>query len=392
MRILHLITWLNYGGLENWLLNMLQAVPRDACAMDVCCKGPVLGQRADLARRLGVEVLHCPLGPTLVGFVRRLRQILVAGHYDVLHVHLDAHNGLPVYVARSLRLPVVATFHATEFPPMTGWLKLPIIRALRGIYTGVSLRYTLRHANLITGVSQGVLDALYGAQGWAVPADARVLHLGAPAPAPIAPAERVQLREQLGIPHTAPVIVHVGSLVTCKNHFVLIEAFERIANVVSESRLLVIGDGPLRAALQQRAAESPFRGRIQFLGTRSDVAALLQISDLFLFPSRREGLPVVLLEAQAAGLPIVAARIPGIMEAVQDGHTAVLHDPDDAVGMAASAVEILNSPARAQAFSAAGRERHKALFTLEAAANRLVRLYADGLMKPSSSLQSRISS
>jgi glycosyltransferase involved in cell wall biosynthesis len=374
LRVLHLITWLVHGGIEKWLLEMTRATPRSRCVMDFCCKGPAVGWRAGVARDLGATVWHCPLRPPGIGFIRRLKQILAEGRYDVLHVHLDAHSGLPVYVARSVGLPVIVTFHNTYFAPAVWWMKLPLVRNLRALYANRSVQYAVKHATLVTGVSRGVLESVYRPHA-PDPQRSRVLYLGAVTPTPQSGEQRAALRQTIGVPATAPVVLHVASFSPAKNHAGLLRIFREIAQAVPGSRLVMVGDGVLRAAIEESVKDDPIRDRLHFLGAREDVPALMQASDVFLFPSLHEGLPVTLIEAQAAGLPIVASRIPGITEAVEDSVSALLHDPADLEGMAASAAGLLTDPARARAMGEAGRRRHHDHFTQEAALERLLQLY-----------------
>ena len=376
IRVLHLITWLVHGGIEKWLLEMTRATPRSRCVMDFCCKGPAVGWRAGVARDLGATVWHCPLRPPGIGFIRRLKQILSEGRYDVLHVHLDAHSGLPVYVARSVGLPVIVTFHNTYFAPAVWWMKLPLMRNLRALYANRSVQYAVKHATLVTGVSRGVLESVYRPHA-PDPQRSRVLYLGSVTPAPQSGEQRAALRQTIGVPPTAPVVLHVASFSPAKNHAGLLRIFQKIAAAVPGSHLVMVGDGVLRTSIEESVKQYPFRDRLHFLGARDDVPALMQASDIFLFPSLHEGFGIVLIEAQAAGLPIVAARIAGVTEAVQDGVTAILHDPADLEAMAASAVGLLIDPARARALGEAGRQRHRDNFTQEAAVERLLKLYAE---------------
>jgi glycosyltransferase involved in cell wall biosynthesis len=378
MKVLHLITWLVHGGIEQWLLQMARTIPRSQCAMDFCCKGANLGWRADEAYEVHSEVLHCPLRPTVVGFVRQLKEILAAGRYDLLHVHLDAHSGLPVYVARSIGLPVVVTFHNTYFAPGVWWTKFAGVRHLRALYSKYSVRYAVDHATLVTGVSQGVLQSVYGRQT-PDPQRSRVLYLGTPTPRPLTSEQKQALRQAIGIPPAAPLLLHVASFSPAKNHAGLLDIFARVAQRVPGVHLAMTGDGALRGEIEQRVRHQPYRDSVHFLGLRNDVTDLMQASDAFVFPSFHEGFGIVLIEAQAAALPIVASRIGGVTEAVEDSVTAILHDPADIDGMAASTVRLLTDADRRRSLVDAGMARHRALFTQEAAVKRLLELYADCL-------------
>jgi glycosyltransferase EpsF len=98
LRVLHLITWLGRGGAEMWLMSMLHEIPRDVCAMDICCKGAHVGEMAPEAEELGAKVFHCPLDVTHVAFGRSLTGVLRAGGYDIVHNHLNVYSGFPVWI------------------------------------------------------------------------------------------------------------------------------------------------------------------------------------------------------------------------------------------------------------------------------------------------------
>ena len=126
----------------------LQQMPRNKIAMDACYKGPHEGKLANQVRAAGARLLHCPLGPTVVPFVRRLTTILVRGQYSLLHVHTQAHSGPAVYAAKSSGIPVITTFHSTQQPPQTSFTRVPGIRArdisIRG--SACAMHYGIRRS------------------------------------------------------------------------------------------------------------------------------------------------------------------------------------------------------------------------------------------------------
>ena len=381
-KVLHLITWLVRGGLEMWLLDMLRILPRTAWEMDVCCKGHDVGYLTPLARELGANVLHCPLGPTTIPFVRRLTRILRQGRYDILHVHISGYCGPAVWAARKAQIPVITTFHNTLFAPSLWWTRLPVLSHLRRLYFRYSISYALRHSDVVTGVSRGVLDSVCGSRRLP-PRRARVLYLGTPTPAPLSPKERHSLRIALA-PH-GPLILHVGRFCRQKNHSGILDVFERVLKSAPNAHLILVGDGPLRDAVERDIKKRRLGHSVRVLGLRSDVPSIMQSSDVLLFPSFHEGLPIVLTEASAAGLPVVTSRIPGITEAIEDGLTGLLHDVQDVDGMATSVLKILHEPDFRRKLADAGKTRHAARFSMEAAADRLTALYQDVLNDRASS-------
>jgi glycosyltransferase EpsF len=357
-------------------MHMLRAVPREEWAMDVCCKGSHCGVMASDAQLLGADVLHCPLPIYIGAFVDRLTGILHAGKYDVLHTHLGVHSALAVRAARRARVPVVSTFHNTAYPPQTALTMLPGARQVRSFYGARSIRYTLAHSNLVTAVSHGVAESIsrYNRASSDRP---RVSYLGVPAPRPLNLDDEFALRTSLRLGPEDRVILHVGRFLAAKNHRSVVEVFHGVQRRVPNAVLLLAGDGPLRLEIEKMVQAAGIGDAVRFLGVREDVGALMQISDVLLMPSHHEGLPLVVMEAGAAGLPIVASNIPGIAEGVAAGESALLHDVADVEGMAKSVAWLLESRDRRRALATAARAHYQRHFSVEAAASRLAQLYEE---------------
>jgi glycosyltransferase EpsF len=373
-RILHLITSLNRGGIETWLLSMLREVSRSDCEMDFCCKGSEIGSLADLAKQMGAKIHHCPLGPMHIGFANNLRQILIEGKYDLLHNHLETYSGFPVWVAQQLGIPIITSFHNTRFDPQTPLTRLPILRQMRSIYRNLSVSYALQHSTLLTGCSQGVLDSLQPSEkGFKIPS--RILYYGVDIPPPSTPEDRNSLRNSLGWEVSTPLILHVGRFIEQKNHLGLLSVFQRVLESIPSAKLLLVGLGPLKALVEENIAKRDLASSVRMLGLRDDVPTLMTKSDVFLFPSLYEGFGLVAVESNAAGLPLVGSSIPGLAEAVQNGKTALLHDVDDIESMAASIVKILSDRHYSQQLASAGREWVEANYSTAASARKLLETY-----------------
>jgi glycosyltransferase involved in cell wall biosynthesis len=154
-------------------------------------------------------------------------------------------------------------------------------------------------------------------------------------PAVLNPEERLAIRRELGLSVDDFVILAVGRLSRQKGFDILLEAFARAVDSMDSARLLIIGEGEDRAALTNTISRSGRGGQITLMGARSDIDHLLGAADLFVLPSRWEGLPLALLEALAAGLPIIATNVGDVLWATgRDG--AVLIPPEDASALAAA--------------------------------------------------------
>lgn len=373
-RVLHLNTAVGRGGTEMWLLSMLREIPRNECVMDFCCKGANVGEYAPLARQLGAQVYHCPLGPTHIPFIKGIKRILTEGQYHILHNHLGAYSGFPVWVAHRLGIPVITSFHNTQFAPQRWFTRLPILSHLRSIYATISINYALSHSDLVTGCSQAVIQR-FGGDNTKTPGRSRVLYYGVNVPRPSSPEERASLRRSFGWPADAPLVLHVGRFFEQKNHLGLLSVFQFVLEHVPTARMLLVGDGRLRPEIEHTLAKHGLASTVRLLGMRDDVPSLMSKCDVFVFPSFFEGFGLVAIEANAAGLPVVGSRIPGLTEAVRDGETALLHDVEDIESMAMSAVRILTDRQCAQRLASAGRRWVRENFTVEISARRLLELY-----------------
>ncbi|HEX6200036.1 MAG TPA: glycosyltransferase, partial [Thermoanaerobaculia bacterium] len=144
----------------------------------------------------------------------------------------------------------------------------------------------------------------------------------------------------------------------------------------------VVGDGPERRRLEERAASAGLGEAVAWTGFRRDVPALLAAADLFVLPSRDDALPTVLLEAQAAGVAVVASRAGGVPEIVDDGATGVLVPPGEAAALARAVSALLADPAARGRLAQAGRRRARERFSMDAWLARLEAVYGEVLGRP----------
>ena len=167
---------------------------------------------------------------------------------------------------------------------------------------------------------------------------------------------RGQLRSELGL-HAGPLVGIVARLVPIKAHEVFLEAARAIADASPAARFVVVGDGERRAALEALARRLGLGDRVSFLGWRADLDRIYADLDVVVLCSRNEGSPVSLIEAMAAGRPVVATAVGGVPDLVEDGVTGRLIPPDDGAALGRAVLEVLADPDRARALGEAGRQR-----------------------------------
>jgi len=183
------------------------------------------------------------------------------------------------------------------------------------------------------------------------------------------------LRDSLGIPDDVPVVGTVGRLIDRKGHDELLDAWVRVREERPDAHLLVVGDGPERAALAAKADRLAVGDSVHFAGLRDDVPDLLAVMDVFVFPSHYEGLPGALLEAMAAGLPSVATPVDGNGELIEAYESGLFFDVGDDAAMARALVLLLDRPDFAAEMGDAARRRARESFDRETMVRNFAAVY-----------------
>jgi glycosyltransferase involved in cell wall biosynthesis len=189
--------------------------------------------------------------------------------------------------------------------------------------------------------------------------------------------ERQKLRRHMGLRDLDKVVVVVANLIPYKGHHDFLKAARRVKARIPEATFWLVGeDRGIQKDLEIEAQNLGLSESVLFMGQRSDIPSLLAASDLFVLPSHEEGFSNVILEAMAAGLPVVATKVGGNSEAVLDGATGWLVPPRSPTAMAKRIVDLLSDPGRAKSWGVEGRERVKSHFTIEQMVEKHLALYA----------------
>lgn len=186
------------------------------------------------------------------------------------------------------------------------------------------------------------------------------------------------LRDELGLNPTAPIVLIVARLRPEKAVEVLIEAFAAIRVAVSDAQLVIAGDGPEKNVLRDFAIRLGLGNAVHFLGYREDVPHLVDASTVCTLVSDREGLPLWVLETMQGARPLVATRVGGIPEAIDDNVSGLLVPPRDPSALAVAVVSLLQDPERRKSMSAAAQARAIRDFSLDSVLDRLEALYDRG--------------
>lgn len=187
--------------------------------------------------------------------------------------------------------------------------------------------------------------------------------------------DKVHIRRQLGLAENARLMAAVATFKTQKGHRYLIEAVQSVIPHFPDLHILLIGDGELREELQAQTRKAGLDEHIHFLGFRQDIPDLLAASDYFVLPSLWEGLPMALVEAMAAGLPIVATEVSGTKQVMVSGETGLLVPPGDARQLAEAMSYLLSQPEQAKVMSEVAKQRVERYFGAKKQAEDHMALY-----------------
>jgi glycosyltransferase involved in cell wall biosynthesis len=301
IRVLHVVHHMGRGGIETWLMNVLRNIDRERFRLDFMVYTTQPSAYDDEIRALGSRILPCALPSSPLAHLRDVRRILATGSYDVIHAHGSRAIGAVLGDADLAGVPTRIA-HAHNSPRK-------VRRRLRSvIYQMIAGYWIHRSMTRGFGCSEVACASLFG-KHWRSDSRCQVLYYGLDWEAFRAQTSVLSIRAELGLPQDALVIGHVGRFVTQKNHDFWIDIASEIARERRDVFFLLVGDGILRSAIQDEVRKRGLTDRFVFAGERADVPAILQAMDVFMFPSRYEGLPLALLEAQAVDLPCVISNV-----------------------------------------------------------------------------------
>lgn len=328
------------GGAEVLTANLMRRLDRGRFAPELCC----LKERGPLGEILAEEFpVHFGLLSSKYDLhvLSRLTRLLRERQMDAV-VTVGAGDKMfwGRLAARRARVPVVlSALHSTGWPDDIGRLNRVLTRttdcfiAVAPSHGRFLLERERLPANKIAVIPNGV-------DTWRF------------APVPDADA----IRRELGISPTAPVVGTVAALRPEKNHELFLEVARRVVEQLPTARFILVGDGPRRGPLEERARELGIAEKVHFLGSRNDVPRLLSAMDVFALTSHNEANPVSILEAMSATRPVVSTNVGSIFEAVREGKTGFLVPAGDPATFTERLVGLLVDPLLCQTMGAAGRQ------------------------------------
>lgn len=302
IKVLHVVGGLNVGGIEKWLIQVLRHIDREKIQFDFMVHTTKKCFYDDIARELGARIIPNPYpkNPALyaLNFIKLNK---VYGPYDVVHSHTHHFSGFVIFLAWLCRIPKrIAHSHSDTRLAEEG----------KGVMRKAYLRLTesLIRSFATDGLAASVkaAESLFG-YGWQADERWKILHCGIDIIPFLKSYDKERTKAELGLDGNAIVIGHVGRFENQKNHNFLLKIAKMIINDHSDYHFLFVGDGPLRNEVEKKARIDGLSANVHFLGIRGDIPRIMEAMDIFLFPSLYEGLGIVLIEAQASGLPCVVA-------------------------------------------------------------------------------------
>jgi glycosyltransferase involved in cell wall biosynthesis len=348
-RVLELLVSTDLGGGPAHVRDLVAGLAGDEFQFTVA--GPPGGAYEGEFTALGARFVSVRADRLSPAVLRRVVRLIREHRIEIVHSHGKGAGLYGRIAARLTGAAAIHTFHGIHY------------RSYPRLYLTVE-RYLARHGFAVVHVSASQAREAQ-ALGLAPAGRSRLVVNGVDAARVRAAIAREPLsRAALGLDPGALVLGTVARFDPVKGLDVLLRAFAQVLARRPTAQLLLVGDGPEAARLRDLAGALGLAGRAVFAGPVKDAARGLPALDLYVSASHREGLPLALLEAMVCGLPVLATRVPGHVDVVEDGVTGVLVPPGDPTGLAGAAVELLEDPTRRRGLGEAGRARAETHFGL----------------------------
>jgi glycosyltransferase involved in cell wall biosynthesis len=369
VKVLTAIGGLNRGGAETWLLNMVNRIDRERFQMDVLVDADSQDAYTPDFIKAGCRILRCAGYQQPWQYFTNLKRLYAEnGPYDILHSHVHYYSGVVLAIGHWLNIPVrIAHVHpAVDLKPPS-WK--------RTIYRELMFASLRRSATHLLTPSQTSLDAAIAQGRYKMPCR-RIIYNGIDLAAYDKRVDRNDVRRRLGLPLAVPLISYVARFCRHKNHRQVLRVAERLNSGGKLAHFVIAGShGEELEHLKQSCSQ---RTDVSMLIGLDDITELLMASDVFVFPSLEEGFGIVALEAQAAGLPVIASDLDAIREACAPSHQNLMFQPNNDDACSSQLKRVLESPELRNSLSSDGREWVRN-FSVEASLSSLVEVYNSAL-------------
>ena len=292
IRVLHVVTYMGRGGLETMLMNYYRQIDRNRVQFDFLVHRSFTADYDPEIIKLGGKIYHLPrLNPLNPIYLKKL-DVFFEEHpeYQIIHVHQDCMSSVVLKEAEryGVRVRIAHSHSSNQSKDLKYPVKLLYRNFISNYATDLFACSSIAGKWMFCGTPFSVLNNAVDSKKFKFNSEIRA-----------------KTREQICVRDDWTVIGHVGRFDAAKNQTFLLDVFSEVVKLEPKAKLLLVGDGPLRNQIENKAVVLGLSDHVIFTGVRSDVPDLMQAIDILVFPSKNEGLPVTLVEAQAAGLPCV---------------------------------------------------------------------------------------
>lgn len=302
-KVIHVLGKMDAGGVETWLVNLLKNTDPTQIQHEFLLQKSGKGFYDEEIILGGGKIHHCLNNGNPFIYSLNLYKILKLIRPDIIHSHVHIFSGLVLFIAFLCGIKIRISHSHSDTRNKESKASI-----LRKLYIYIMKKLIGCFATHKLAVSEKAAECVYGLN-WQMQKNITIMPCGIDISKFNPNFKDHNLRQQIGIPNDAFVIGHVGRFVEAKNHSFLIDVFNEVSQKNDNAYLVLVGNGPLLIKIQKKVEELGLKDKVKFLGLRKDVPILmLNIFDIFLFPSLWEGLPLTLVEAQLSGLYCLASK------------------------------------------------------------------------------------
>lgn len=360
--VFHILNELRAGGAESLVAQMARYHEKFS-PVCVCCRTPVNSHLERIVQSTGTPLYFLQVPEVRLGWLRNpeLDKLMRAYRPCVVHTHLGGLSyawSLSIIHRTPVRIHTVHNIAHQEIGASVGRrVRLLAFRYRIGGFVPVAIAQEVART----------IEQLYGYKNPPIIPNGISMEDYAPNS-----EQGSRVRQELGVEPSAVVILHAGRFTEQKNHALLLRAFARLQSS-QPLYLLLAGGGELLEPMQQLARELGMAERVRFLGVRSDIPAILNAADIFTLPSRYEGNPMSVMEAMAAGLPVVATAVGGVPELVEEGVSGILTPNEDLEALVVALQRLVDNAVLRRQMGEAALRRAREKFDIR----HTVRAYED---------------
>jgi len=365
-KILHLITGSSIAGAENVVLTLAKGMKSSQFESEIC----TLTSEGDLhnkAEQIGIKTYA--LGyKNILSLPKVVIKLIILLHkinYYIINTHLSQASVIGIIVGRLVKIPcIIETRHYSDYMykygnKMKQWLDKETVNMAD-------------HVIVVSNAGKEVLKNMEGVKEEKI----TVIYNGTSIDKfrPYNIKQRRQIRENLKIEEKI-ILSYTGRLRPEKGHQYLLEAIFEIKDQYTNIVLLLIGDGVLRSDLEALTRQLNIENKVRFLGDRKDIPELLSATDIYVHPSVVEGFGISIIEAMAAGLPVIATNVGGIPEIITNGENGILVPPENPQALAEAISDLIEHPDKRKALAENGKQRVVTNFTDEIMVKKYMEVY-----------------